>query len=99
MAKDATVVVVGGALGAVIVGLGLYTVKALEVKRIVEESQTEMPQHELAQKIARMQADLTAFAEAYTEEVATEEATAYLVERLGITPGQMRVINRLSSVF
>ena len=97
--KDTTVAVMGGALGALGVSLVLYGIKAAEIKEVVVQSQSETPSHALAQRIATMQSELTAFATDYTTTLAEQSAKEHLFNRLGITERQQGLLERVSSIF
>lgn len=97
--KDTTVVVLGGALGALAVSVGMYGVKAAEIKAVAKQSQDATPDHVLAQRIAAMQADLTTFATDYTTVIATNAAKQHLADRLGLSAGQLATMERVGAVF
>lgn len=93
--KDTTAAVVGGVLGAVAVSTAMYLIKAAEVIEVAKQSQESTPDHVLAQRIAAMQADLTTFATAHTTELAERTAIEHLTARLGITPEQLALAQRV----
>lgn len=93
--KDGTVAVLGGVLGALGVSTAMYLIKSAEVLEVAKQSQAETPDHVLAQRIAAMQADLTVFATDYTTELAERTAIEHVTQRLGVTPQQLQLAQRI----